>query len=128
MKVIVKFVLALAIFGVTISGVSLIWKKLTSAQRPQALQQVHDLVIQTPQGSQAAQVFGVTDDRSTTPINIEQVATDVWNGIKNTIEKRTQTILVSQVTQQLMNQYEKLSEEQQLQLQQIICKPTTMVQ
>jgi len=121
MGAVAKFVLALVIFGVTVSGGSLIWKKLTSAPRPQALQQVRDLVIKTPQGIQAAQVFGVTDDTNVQPINLGQVVGDIGNSIKTAAEKRAQTILMSQVTTQLINQYEKLPGDQQQQLQEIIC-------
>ena len=121
MGVVVKFVLALVIFGVTVSGGSLIWTKLTSAPRPQALQQVHDLVIKTPQGIQAAQVFGVTDDKNVQPINLGEIANNAWNGIKDTAQERAATILMSQVTTQLTSQYEKLPRDQQQQLQEIIC-------
>jgi hypothetical protein len=128
MELVVKLFLSVAVFGVTIFVGSLLWPKLTSAPRPEVLQQVHNIVIKTPQGAAAAQVLGVKDDSTVEPINLAQVATDALNGIKSAAEKRAQTILVSQVTQQLMNQYEKLPEDQQLQLQQIICKPTGVVQ
>ncbi|MCX6793953.1 MAG: hypothetical protein NTY06_02505 [Candidatus Gottesmanbacteria bacterium] len=121
MGAVAKFVLALVIFGVTVSGGSLIWKKLTSAPRPQALQQVRDLVIKTPQGIQAAQVFGVMDDTNVQPINLGQVVGDIGNSIKTAAEERATTILMSQVTTQLMNQYEKLPRDQQQTLQEIIC-------
>lgn len=128
MELVIQLVLAVAVFGVTLSGGSLIWPKVTRAPRPEALQQVHDIVIKTPQGAQVAQILGVTDDKSVQPINFGQIATTAWNGIKNAAEKRTQTILMSQVTAQLTNQYEKLPKDQQRELQQIICKPTGMVQ
>lgn len=121
MGAVAKFVLALVIFGVTVSGGSLIWKKLTSAPRPQALQQVRDLVIKTPQGIQAAQVFGVMDDTNVQPINLGQVVGDIGNSIKTAAEERATTILMSQVTTQLINQYEKLPRDQQQTLQEIIC-------
>jgi len=125
MRPVVQFVLALAILGVTVSIGSLLWKKLTSAPRPQALQQVHDFVMKTPQGDQAAQVFGVTDDKTVTPINLGDAANTAWNGIKSAVQQRATTIVMSQVTTQLVNQYEKLSRDQQKTLQEIICKTAT---
>lgn len=115
MELVVQLVLAIAVFGLTLSGGSLVWPKITSAPRPQLLQEVHDSVIKTPIGAQAAQVLGSEQ------INIGHVVTTAWNGIKNTVEKRAQTILMSQVTAQLMSQYEKLPRDQQKTLQEIIC-------
>jgi len=121
MELVVQLFLAVVVFGVTLSGGSLVWPRVTSAPRPQLLQQVHDTVVKTPIGSQAAQVLGVTDDKTVQPINLGQVANTAWNGIKNAAQKRAQTILISQVTAQLMNQYEKLPRDQQKTLQEIIC-------
>lgn len=121
MELVVKLVLAVVVFGVTLSGGSLVWPKLTRVPRPQLLQQVHDSVIKTPVGSQAAQVLGVTDDKSVQPINLGAIANNAWSGIKNAAQKRAQTILMSQVTAQLTSQYEKLPKDQQQQLRDIIC-------
>lgn len=127
MELVVQLVLAVAVFGVTLSGGSLVWPRLTSAPRPQLLQQVHDTVIKTAPGATAAQVLGVTDDRTVQPINLAEVAGNIGNSIRVAAQKRAQTILMAQVTQQLTNQYEKLPKDQQQQLQQIICKPTGVV-
>ena len=120
MELVVQLVLAVFVFGVTLSGGSLVWPKITSAPRPQLLQEVHDTVVKTPQGAAAAAVLGVTDD-TTEPINLGAVANTAWNGIKSAAQKRATTIIMSQVTAQLMNQYEKLPLDQQQTLQDIIC-------
>jgi hypothetical protein len=125
MELVVQLVLAALVFGVTLSGGSLVWPRITSSPRPQILQEVHDSVIQTPQGAAAAAVLGVTDDKTVQPINLGAVANNAWNGIKNAAQKRAQTIVMSQVTAQLANQYEKLPRDQQKTLQEIICKPAT---
>jgi hypothetical protein len=125
MELVVQLVLATLVFGVTLSGGSLVWPRVTSAPRPQLLQQVHDTVIKTQVGNHAAQVLGVTDDKKVAPINLGNLANDAWNGIKNVAQKRAQTIIMSQVTTQLMNQYEKLPKDQQKTLQEIICKTAT---
>lgn len=125
MELVVQLVLAVAVFGVTLSGGSLVWPKITSSPRPQLLQEVHDTVVKTPQGAAAAAVLGVTDDKTVKPINLGVVANNAWNGIKSAVEKRAQTVVMSQVTAQLMNRYEKLSPDQQKTLQEIICKSAT---
>jgi len=121
MELVIQLVLAVAVFGITLSGGSLVWPKVTRAPRPQLLQQVHDTVVGTPVGSQAAAVLGVTDDKNVQPINLGEIANNAWNGVKNAAQKRAQTIVMSQVTAQLMNQYEKLPKDQQKTLQEIIC-------
>lgn len=128
MGAVIQFVLALAVFGVTVSGGSLVWPKITRVPRPEVLQQVHDVVVRTPQGAAMAQVLGVTDENNIEPVNMNEVAGGVWDEIKKAAEKRAQAIMMAQVTQQLKNQYEKLPEDQQQELQEIICKPSGMVQ
>lgn len=125
MELVVQLVMAIAVFGVTISGGSLVWPKITSSPRPQLLQEVHDSVIKTPVGSSAAHVLGVTDDKTVQPINLGEVANTAWNGIKTAAQKRATTVVMSQVTQQLTNQYDKLPKDQQKTLQEIICKNAT---
>ncbi len=121
MELVVRLFFSVLVFGVTLFGGSLVWPRVTGAPRPQLLQQVHDSVIKTPQGAAAARVLGVADDTSVQPINPGSIANDVWSGIKNEAQKRAQIILMSQVTAQLTNQYEKLPKDEQQQLRDIIC-------
>lgn len=127
MELVIQLVLAVAVFGVTLSGGSLVWPRLTSAPRPQLLAQIHDSVIKTPPGAKAAQVLGVSDDRSVEPINLGQVAGNIGNSLKSAVQKRTQTIIMSQVINQLTGRYQNLPKDQQQTLQEIICKPTGVV-
>lgn len=128
MELVVQLFLAVAVFGITLSGGSLVWPKITSAPRPQLLQQVHDSVIKTPMGSQAASVLGVSDEQKVQPISLGQIAGNIGNSIKSAAQDRAQTIIMSQVMGQLTSQYEKLPPEQKAELQQIICKPPAVVQ
>ncbi|OGG35739.1 hypothetical protein A2363_03150 [Candidatus Gottesmanbacteria bacterium RIFOXYB1_FULL_47_11] len=123
MGLVVQLLLTVAVLGVTLSGGSLVWPRITSAPRPQLLQDVHDKVIQTAPGQQAAQVLGVADEQTVEPINISDIASNAVNSVKAAAEKRAQTIIMAQISAQLTNQYEKLPEDQQLELQQIICPP-----
>ena len=87
---------------------------------------MHDVVVKTPPGEQAAQVLGVSTD-DVQPINLGEVANNIVNSVKTAAQKRAQTIIMAQVTSQLTNQYEKLPNDQQQQLQQIICKPSKSI-
>ncbi len=123
MELVVQLFLAVAVFGVTVSGGSLVWPRITSAPRPQLLQQVHDSVIKTPVGQQAAQVLGVSTDENVQPINLGQVAGNAANALKSAAQQRAQTIITAQIVGQLSSGYEKLPKDQQQALQQIICSP-----
>ena len=123
MELVVQLVLAVAVFGVTLSGGSLVWPRLTNIPRPPILQEVHDSVIKTSVGAQAAQVLGVTTDQNVQPINVGQIAGTIGNDIKTAAQKRAQTIITAQIVGQLTSGYDKLPKDQQVQLQQIICKP-----
>ena len=123
MGLVVQLLLTVAVLGVTLSGGSLVWPRITSAPRPQLLQDVHDKVIQTAPGQQAAQVLGVADEQTVEPINISDIASNAVNSVKAAAEKRAQTIIMAQISDQLTNQYQNLPEDQQRQLQQIICAP-----
>lgn len=118
------FIIALVVAVVSLSGGSLVWPRLTTAPRPQLLQQVHDVVIKTQPGEQAANVLGVQDEASVKPISLGELANNAVNGIKSAAQKRAQTIIMSQVTQQLTTQYERLNADQKTQLQQIVCQPS----
>lgn len=123
MELVVQLILAVVVFGVTLSGGSLVWPRVTSAPRPQLLEQVHDAVVKTPVGSQVAKVLGVTDEYTIQPMNLGAAAGDIGNSIKTAVQNRAQTIIMSQVRQQLTNQYNKLPKDQQQEFQNIICKP-----
>ncbi len=125
MELVVQLVLAVAVFGVTLSGGSLVWPKLTTAPRPQLLQQVHDAVVKTPVGARAANVLGVSANEEAQPINLGQISGNVVNSLKDAAQKRAQTIVTAQIVGQLTNGYEKLPADQQQELQKIICSPNS---
>lgn len=109
--------------GIAVSVISLAWPKLTKEVRPAPLQQVHDTVLGTKVGQQAATALGVTDEASVTPINPGQVLGSVVTTIVTTVEKRTQEVIVENAVKQLTNQFDQLPQDQKQQIQTVICKP-----
>lgn len=120
-----QFVIALIVGVVSVSGGSLIWPRLTTNPRPEVLQQVHDVVIKTPMGNQMATVLGVADEANVAPLNLGELAGSAAGEVKSAAEKRAQMVIMTQVTRELSKQYEKLPEDQKIQLQQIICQPAS---
>lgn len=119
----IKFISALLIAAVSVVGVSLLWPRFTSEPRPVILTQVKDFVIQTPQGYEAANVLGVSDERNVEPFDIRVTAENIAFNIMNTLKKRATDVVVTQAVRQLQKKYEELPPDQQQQLQQIICVP-----
>ena len=120
-----QFVLALAVATTSLAGSSLIWPRFTTQTRPKLLQQVHDVVIKTPVGQRTADVLGVTDESHVEPINPSAIAVGAVNGVKNTIQRRIQTVVVGNAVNELTRQFDKLPKEQQQYIQQALCKPQT---
>ncbi len=120
----IKFVSALLIAGAFVVGVSLMWPRLTSQPRPEVLTQVRDFIVQTPQGYEAANVLGVSDERNVEPFDIRVTAQTIAYNIMNSLRERATDVVVTHAVRQLQKKYEELPPDQQAQLQQIICVPT----
>lgn len=119
-----RFILVTIGTSLVISAASIMWPKLTTKARPQALQVVHDVVIKTSAGQQLSNVLGVTDETSVQPINISSVASTVANGAVSALTKQAQNVVVTQATNEIAKQYDQLSPDQKQVLENIICKPT----
>lgn len=119
----VTFIFILAVASIVVGGVSLVWPRLTSAKRPQGLQQVRDALIKSDIGKQAAEVLGVSDEKNVAPISFPSLAASVANSAVSAVEEQAQRTVTTQIIQQLSKQYEQLPPEQKQQLEQIICKP-----
>lgn len=118
-----RFFLALMVAVTTFAGGSLLWPRLTTRPRPKLLQDVHDLVLRTPVGQHSADVLGVSDETTVEPINIGAVVGSVVNGAKTAIQKRVQTVVVTNAVNSLSRRFESLPPEQKEQIQEILCKP-----
>ncbi len=118
-----KFVLVALAGVLTIGGGSLLWPKLTRQSRPAPLQQVHDIVIKTDLGKQAASVLGVTDEAAVTPINVSSLAGSVTSSVISAVQERTQEVVVRQAVNQLVKQFDQLNPQQKQEIKEAICKP-----
>ncbi len=107
----------------TIAGASLAWPRLTEKERPAALQKVHDIVLQTPQGKAAAEILGVQDETAVERINVASVAANLTSSVTSSITNKAQEVVTRQAVQQLTRQIDQLPPEQKSQLQEIFCKP-----
>lgn len=119
----IKIVAIGLISALTMSLVSLAWPRLTAQSRPMPLQKVHDVVLGTQIGQQAAETLGVASPSGVTPIDPKQIVQSAIQTVVTTIERRTQEVVVTNAVKQLNSQFDQLPQDQKQQIQTIICKP-----
>lgn len=118
-----RFILALTVAITALGSGSLIWPRLTDEPRPKLLQDVHDLVLRTSVGQDAANVLGVSDEANVQKINIGQVVAGAVGNAKTAVQNRIRTIVVTNAVNQLNRQFDNLSEEQQTYVREAVCEP-----
>jgi hypothetical protein len=112
----------------TVAGGSLAWPRFTTSQRPKLLQDVHDIVLQTPIGARASDILGVSDEASVEPFNIGQVVYSLVDNVKAAVGKRAQNVIVKNAVKQLEGQFDRLSPEEKTEIRQAICEPLESTQ
>lgn len=118
-----RFILALTVAVTALGSGSLMWPRLTDKPRPKALQNVHDLVLRTPVGQNAANVLGVSDEANVQKINFGAVASHAVGNAKAAVQNRVRTMVVTNAVNQLNRQFDHLSDEQKIYVKEAICKP-----
>lgn len=121
----VQFFAVLLASAITLAGGSLLWYKVTKSPRPEILTKVHDVLLTSPVGKQAAGILGVEDESKVEPVNISSVAGSIASSVATSVEKQVQNVVVGQVVTQIAKQYDGLSLEQKKQLEELICKPNS---
>ena len=119
-----RFILALSVAVTALGSGSLLWPRLTDQPRPKFLQDVHDLVLRTSVGQNAADVLGVSDEANVQKINMGQMIMGAVGNAKTAIQNRVRTIVVTNAVNQLNRQFDNLSDEQKTYVQQAVCEPT----
>lgn len=118
-----QFLLTFFASAVTVSGLSLVWPKLTDKPRPEPLSRVREIVMQTPFGANAANILGVTDEATAEPINVSSAAASIAGSVTSTVTQRVQQAIGQQFVTQLVRQYDRLPDEQKQQVRDAICQP-----
>ncbi len=103
-------------------GGTLLWPRLTTSPRPPALEQVNQFVRETEAGAEAARVLGVADEGLVEPLTAKSVLNSVTENVSRVVQEKTQEIVTRQVVNQLISQFDKLTGEQKLVVQEAVCK------
>jgi len=124
----VRFFLALSIAVVALGSGSLMWPRLSDKPRPKLLQNVHDLVMKTTAGQNAANVLGVSDEANVQKLDFGQMASSAVLGAKTAVQDRVRTVVVTNAVNQLNRQFDNLSDDQKIYVRQAICEPQVQPQ
>jgi hypothetical protein len=123
MNMVIRFTIASCVTAVVIIGISFLWPRFTSQNRPTLLQNVHSQLLKTQLGKETAGILGVSDEAHIRPIDLGQAASSAANSIVQVVEKRIETIIAENAVREVRSQLDRLSSDQKEQLQQILCKP-----
>lgn len=123
-----RFILALTIAITALGSGSLMWPRLTDKPRPKLLQDVHDMVLKTSVGVNAANVLGVSDEANVEKIDVGAMVGGAVLGAKIAVQNRIRTMVVGNAVNQLNRQFDNLSSEQKTYVRQALCEPESTQQ
>jgi hypothetical protein len=122
MPMIFKFIVSLVTALVVITGVSLVWPKLTHGPLPGPLSQVRDIVLTTDIGKQAAQTLGVQNEASATPVTIGTVAGAAISSMAANVQEQAANAVTREIILQIVKKIETLAPDQQQVIHDQMCK------
>lgn len=102
---------------------SLVWPRVTSQPRPEALIKVRENILETQVGQGVANLLGITDESGAEPINIRSAVTTGTNIVVDAVAKSAQHAVTARVLESLVKQFNGLSEEDKASLRAQICEP-----
>jgi len=122
MPFIFQFLVTLITTVAVVSGVSLVWPKLTNNPIPDPLTKVREMVLETDVGRQAAQTLGVSDINTIEPINISSVAGSVVSTVVSDTSEKIQEAATKEIIIQVVKKIETLEPDQQEEIKKVICQ------
>lgn len=118
----VRFLFIAGCVAVTTSILSIIWPSVTGRPRPEAVAVVYSVVRKTAFGRKATAVLGVSDT-AVKQLDFQGIAQDAVHSVVGTIERRAQTVIITQAMRTLLGQYQSLTDEQKQLVRTFICEP-----
>ena len=109
--------------SVVVVFASLLWPRITSEPRPEALSKVREMAIETPVGLNLAQVLGVTDETGITPTSVNDIVTTGTNAAIDAVTKSAQHAVTTRIMGSLAKQFNELPEDEKATFRAQICAP-----
>lgn len=104
-----KFV---SVFGIVILVavvLSLLWPRISPYPRPEPLTRLHNILVATPVGGQAAQVLGVSDDATVVPLTPQ----GILQGVVDSVKVRVTDVVITHAVREIISRFSQLSPEEQ---------------
>lgn len=119
-----NLIVSVLLTAVTVAGASIAWPRLTRQPRPEPLEQVNSIVKDTPLGKSFANILGVSS-QSAEPINVASEASKLTANIIKTAQERAAKIVVTQAVRGIFAQMGNLPPEDQAQIHDLLCTPSS---
>lgn len=107
--------------GLVVAAVSIAWPMFTAEPRPEALNTVRDVVINTEAGQNFANTLGVTDDAAAQPVSLPSFAASAAQTVVTNVVTNTQNTVTTRIIESLAGQFNQLPKDKQEQFRQTIC-------
>lgn len=109
-----QFLGALVGASFVVSVASLVWPRVSQKPRPQQLEKVREIVIQTTFGKQADEFLG--------NINVSSVASSLAQSAGNAVSQKVTEEVTNRAVSQIISQIDKLPDTQRQVLEDAVCK------
>jgi hypothetical protein len=107
--VMAKFVSVLGIVLLALVALSLLWPRISPYPRPEPLTRLHNILVATPIGENAANVLGVSDEAQVVPLTPQTIVQSILDSVKT----RVTDVLITHAVRGIMSRFSQLSPGEQ---------------
>jgi hypothetical protein len=104
-----KFVSVVGIVLLVSVVLSLLWPRISPYPRPEPLTRLHDILLATSAGKQAAEVLGVSDEARAVPLTPQNIVED----IVHTARSRVTDVVITHAVREIIARFSRLSPSEQ---------------
>ena len=124
-----QFISASLVGSLVVVAVSLVWPLVTASTMPPVLEAVRNTVVQTPVGSDASTILGVTDPSTVTPVNVPEFIANKSSELLGVAQNSIKQSVTTTVITQLVTRFQQLPDDQKEAVRISICaQPTPVVE
>ncbi|MFC1646930.1 hypothetical protein ACFL1A_01470 [Patescibacteria group bacterium] len=119
---ILRYFVVIVVFTILSTVISVGWPKYIGSSRPQVIEQVHNVVKDTPLAQNTASVLGISDEKNIEPIDYRILARDTLSGGVGVLEKKVTQIVAHQTFVQIISNIDKMNENQIETIREVVCE------
>lgn len=94
----VKFLSVAGILAIVVISITMLWPRFSPFPRPLPLAKLHEIILKTQPGQQAANVLGVSDDATVSIISPQVILSQVSSAVRTRISNVVITHAVRAIT------------------------------